>query len=284
MKILHDDDHALPMNAPEAISERFSPPRYLITRGDDGGLTRGVNQALSMACDNGFLRNVSILAVAPEAEHAVSVFRDRHDIAIGLHATLTCEWTFPSWPPLTSEAPDLVDHRGCLPVAVSELKDRISLEHALNEVRAQLAKLRKLGARPTYLDDHMAFTCLPDFKAAFYHLACEEGLIFGPTQFNNLPDLTESINSPAVRFVQRISQVHRETHLMFFHPGFEDDPDLQACCLPGQSPGIEAGNRARDLAICLAPGSLSAMKSHNILPVRYDEVFRIGDRSDCPDW
>jgi hypothetical protein len=69
----------------------------VVTRADDIGSYRSANRAAMDACDNGVLRNVSILVPAPHFDEAAEMFAPRKDLCVGLHACVTCEWENVRW-------------------------------------------------------------------------------------------------------------------------------------------------------------------------------------------
>jgi hypothetical protein len=96
----------------------------------------------------------------------VKYLRENPQVDAGLHLTLTSEWEHYRWGPLVGihQAPGLVDQEGALWQNVSSLVKNASADEAEAEIRAQLARARKMGFEPTHLDSHM-------------------GALFGSTEF-----------------------------------------------------------------------------------------------------
>ena len=80
----------------------------LVVQGDDLGMCRSVNEGIVLAATEGILTQASVMAPTPWfAEGAAMV--QRVGLPVGLHVTLTCEWDYLRWSPL-SPAPSLRAH------------------------------------------------------------------------------------------------------------------------------------------------------------------------------
>lgn len=153
--------------------------RFLITRTDDAGASPRVNAAIRAAAAGGLVRNVSVLACGPAVEELAD-WLPSAGVAIGLHVALSSEWPAWRWGPVSGReaVPGLVEADGGLTAAPGVLHTRgVAAAEMMVEVRAQLARLRGLGIRPGYLDEHMGVGWLPGLADALAELARAEGLV-----------------------------------------------------------------------------------------------------------
>ena len=72
----------------------------LVVQGDDFGMCHAVNTGVAEAFTNGILSQASTMVACPWFDEAAALAAE-HDIPLGVHLTLTCEWDYLRWPPLT---------------------------------------------------------------------------------------------------------------------------------------------------------------------------------------
>ncbi len=155
----------------------------IITRADDAGLTRSTNDAIVDVHRNGYLRNVSVQAVAPQLTHAAAVLAGLPNVCVGLHVTLTCEWRSIRWKPLSEagRVPALLADDGTMLPSLPALQARnVPPEQAVCEAETQLQRLRDVGLKPAYIDFHMGVSQIsPTFDEAMADWIASTGLIHG---------------------------------------------------------------------------------------------------------
>jgi predicted glycoside hydrolase/deacetylase ChbG (UPF0249 family) len=200
-------------------------PRLLL-RGDDAGATRGTNEALLVCARTGLLRNIGLMACTPAFDHAVELFHDLPaDVALGLHATVTSEWTSSlRWGPVLprEHVPTLLASDGNFVRSTKTLHEQADHDQIIAEVRAQIAKARSTGLRLTYLDTHMVFNWLPGMQARLEALAAAENLVLDVPSGSPVQSLPAA---PLTTLLDRIAALpDRGTFRVVFHPS-ELDPD-----------------------------------------------------------
>lgn len=128
----------------------------LVITSDDLGMSLSVNRGIEKARDLRALTSTNVMVPCPWFEHAAGRFGGA-DIDLGVHLTLTCEWTHYKWRPLTY-APSLLDANGCMHRTVRDLMERADPDEIRNECRAQIETALRRGLPISYVDVHM---CLP---------------------------------------------------------------------------------------------------------------------------
>ena len=83
----------------------------LILRGDDIGSCHAANEACIQCFRKGIVRSVEVMVPGPWYAEAVKMLKENPDLDVGVHLTLTSEWEFYKWGPVT-HAPSLVDKHG----------------------------------------------------------------------------------------------------------------------------------------------------------------------------
>jgi chitin disaccharide deacetylase len=112
--------------------------RYLIVNSDDFGLSRGVNEGIVRAHEQGILTSASLMVRWPAAQKAADYAKKNSRLSVGLHVDLA-EWVFSEW----------------------EWKPKYQVVQTDDEkaVRAEIARqldsFQKLvGKNPTHIDSH----------------------------------------------------------------------------------------------------------------------------------
>jgi len=150
---------SLPLSA-QNLAERLGYARdtkLLIVHADDLGMAHTVNAASMAALETGLVNSASIMIPCPWLPEVLSYARKHPDADLGLHLTLTAEWASLRWGPVLPEnrVGTLLDSHGYLHLTESEAAARMDPREAEAEVRAQVARAKAAGIRPTHLDSHM---------------------------------------------------------------------------------------------------------------------------------
>jgi hypothetical protein len=134
-----------------------SDAKWLIVHADDLGMAHAVNAASIKALETGLVSSASIMVPCPWFPEIAAYARNHPDADLGLHLTLTSEWTSFRWGPvLTKErARSLFDSSGYFYATESEAATHIEARQAEAEIHAQIARARAAGIHPTHLDTHM---------------------------------------------------------------------------------------------------------------------------------
>ncbi|HMK12061.1 MAG TPA: ChbG/HpnK family deacetylase [Acidimicrobiales bacterium] len=137
----------------------------LVVQGDDLGMCRAVNEGIALATTDGILTQASVMAPTPWFAEGATMVR-RIALPVGLHVTLTCEWDYLRWSPLSPAAtlrgPDGTFHRTVEDAATADATE------AVVEAHAQADRAEALGLTITYVDPHMGISV-----PAAYEAMCE---------------------------------------------------------------------------------------------------------------
>jgi chitin disaccharide deacetylase len=165
----------------------------ILIRADDIGSFHAANVACIESYQNGIARSVELMAPCAWFPEAVKMLKENPGYDVGVHLTLTSEWSSVKWRPLT-HCLSLVDKDGYFfPMvwknenfppnsSISEAKWKI--EEVEQELRAQIELSMKYVPQISHLSNHMGFTSLdPKLKALVEKLAKEYKL---DTETNNL--------------------------------------------------------------------------------------------------
>ena len=146
--------------AASTLAERLGYPadaKLLIVHADDLGMAHSVDAATEKAFDSGLVTSGSIMVPCPWFPEIADYARTHTDADLGLHLTLTSEWKFYRWGPVTAKdrVASLLNAEGFLYPTESEAAAHADPREVEAEIRAQVERARAFGVRPTHLDSHM---------------------------------------------------------------------------------------------------------------------------------
>lgn len=144
----------------QTLAERLGHPRdakLLIVHADDLGMSHSVNAATIKAFESGLVNSGSIMAPCPWFAEIATYARANPQADLGLHLTLTSEWTSFRWGPVTSKdrVSSLLDKTGYFYLTESEAAAKADPKEVEIEIRAQIERAKAFGIQPTHLDSHM---------------------------------------------------------------------------------------------------------------------------------
>jgi chitin disaccharide deacetylase len=143
-----------------SLAERLGYPadtKLLIVHADDLGMAHSVNAATIKGFESGLVNSGSIMVPCPWFSEIAAYARSNPQADLGLHLTLTSEWTSFRWGPVTSKdrVSSLLDKNGYLHLTEAEAAAKADPKEVELEIRAQVERARVFGIQPTHLDSHM---------------------------------------------------------------------------------------------------------------------------------
>jgi hopanoid biosynthesis associated protein HpnK len=144
--------------------------KRLIINADDFGLNSSVNEAVERAHKEGILTSATIMTNMADAKKAVKIARSLPNLGVGVHLNLF------KGKPISSDAKIecLVNKDGDFQYSAPLLAMMVSVLHNVRKaVRIEMAEqiqwLIKKKIKPTHLDSHKHFHCVP----AVYSIVCD---------------------------------------------------------------------------------------------------------------
>ena len=142
------------------LAERLGYPRdakLIIVHADDLGMAHSVNLASTKAFSTGLVTSGSIMVPCPWLPEIAAYARANPQADLGLHLTLTSEWTQFRWGPVAPKdrVASLLDPNGYFRLTESEAAEKANPKEVELEIRAQIERAKALGIVPTHLDSHM---------------------------------------------------------------------------------------------------------------------------------
>ncbi len=128
--------------------------KYLIINADDYGMCHSANVAVQDLFESGCLKSSTIMMPCPAAEEAVRFSIDHPEHAIGVHLTMTSEWSKYRWKPLTN-GKSLIDEEGFMWHESDQVEKNAKYDDLEAEIRAQIDLAHSMGMKPSHVDNHM---------------------------------------------------------------------------------------------------------------------------------
>lgn len=259
-------------------------PIRLIIRSDDMGCSHATNVGMLRSYTEGITTSIEIMVPTPWFPEAVAMLRTVPDLDVGIHLTLTSEWSNLKWRPLT-QAPSLTDDRGYFypmiwpndnyPPEMALKSQDWKLEEMEQELRAQIELALRELPRISHLTAHMGCMSISEeAQELFRSLAEEYGLDIHPEdmgaqRFPKGVDRTASRKARIKDFIQQLDQLTPGLWLYVAHPA--EASEEQAAI---HHTGYADVNRDRSdvLAILTSPKVQAAIKKKGIQLVSYADL------------
>jgi chitin disaccharide deacetylase len=233
------------MSAPDRIR--------LVVRGDDFGMCHAVNEGIKRAFTEGIVTTASAMAPCPWFGEAVQIAKDI-GIPLGAHQTLTCEWDYFRWRPLT-DGPSLAGADGTFRPSVELARQHAQHRDVVRELLAQVDRFRSASLSLDYLDHHMG----PALPAAYPRVSARAGVpfLYSDEVRRGLVSLSELSPRDAAGkkawMLGYLSGLVPGAHLLVCHPGVES-PELESLTGPDSVPYRWAAEyRVSDLEVLTDP-------------------------------
>jgi predicted glycoside hydrolase/deacetylase ChbG (UPF0249 family) len=144
----------------KSVQELLGYPKdakLLIIHADDLGVTHSENAASISAMEKGCVNSASIMVPCPWFSEMAAYARVHPEKDFGLHITLTSEWKYYKWGPVTPahNVPGLVNKNGFFYSSVDSVIQKASSVEVEEEIRNQVKRAIQFGVNPTHLDAHM---------------------------------------------------------------------------------------------------------------------------------
>ncbi len=212
----------------------------LIVRGDDMGSSHAANVACIRSYKEGIVRTVEVMVPCPWFNEAVQMLRDNPGLDVGVHLTLTSEWEYCKWGPVTL-ARSLVDgqgnffpttrQRGNFPPNTGFLDANPKIDEVEKELRAQIELAVKKIPNVSHLTCHMGTpVSTPQLRALVTRLSEEYKLPLGVPEAKPAGGFGGSNTSPEEKeaaLVTLLENLKPGLWLFIDHPGL-DVPEMRA--------------------------------------------------------
>ena len=279
------------------LAERLDYPKdakLVIIHSDDLGVSHSENAASITAMEKGSVSSASIMVPCPWLSESASYARSHPQADLGLHITLTCEYQYYKWGPVTSKdkVPGLVNKNGYFYSSVDSVIQYASAAEVEQEIRNQVIKGKQMGIDPTHLDVHMGTTLSSlDFFKAYLKVGHEYKIPVLITSFFQ-PSLKKKMDSlltdkdvvvdnilsgmpgdfktgfPAF-YTNGIKNLKPGLTYVIIHTAYDND-EMRA--LKGDNPDWGAAWRQAEFNFFTSPECAKVLKENNVYVITWKEI------------
>jgi predicted glycoside hydrolase/deacetylase ChbG (UPF0249 family) len=263
----------------------------LIVRGDDIGSSHAANLACIKAYREGIVRSVEVMVPAPWFNEAVKMLNENPGLDVGVHLTLTSEWEFLKWGPLT-QSPSLVDPQGHFfpttsqrkgfPPNTSFLGANPKTDEVEKELRAQIETAVERIPNVSHLSLHMGTPAsTPELRALVDRLAEEYKLPCGAPGSRSArwsaPEFTLEAKEAAL--LKLLEDLKPGLWVLVEHPGL-DCPEMRAIGHLGYRD--VAADRDSVTKAFISPKVKEIVEKRGIKLLSYADLYRARTQSSDP--
>ena len=174
--------------------------RLVIFHADDVGMCHGSNRAFLALSAASLVKTGSIMVPCPWAPEILGHCAHNPGLDVGVHLTLTSEWSIYRWGPITTRDPasGLIDQDGCFWARVPAVQEHLNVAAAVAEMQAQLAYVHAMGIDFTHIDNHMGVAVLPELVHSYIEFGFQYRVpVLLPRQIDDYSTLGLAPSNPA---------------------------------------------------------------------------------------
>lgn len=282
----------------QTVAERFGYARdskLLIIHADDLAVAHSEDTASFDALDKHAATSASIMVPCPWLTEVATYAKAHPNADLGLHLTLTSEWSTYRWGPVASknQVPSLIDADLYLWPETEPGKQHIKADEAEREIRAQIEKAISMGIHPTHVDSHMGMLFeRPDLFAVYVKVAREYKLPFLAFLGTDTPKELAALLSPNDVLINGIVMAYPQVPvngwkdfylnaIKNLKPGItefivhlgHDDAELQAVTVT--HPDYGAAWRQRDYDVITSPEFKKALEDNHVVLVHWSDLKKL---------
>lgn len=170
------------MTNPNPLLEKLgfsNEDRVVIFHADDIGMCHASQAAYVDLIEAGIISSAAVMVPCAWFPATAQYCREnqvRHThLDMGVHLTLTCEWSQYRWGPLSTRdaASGLLDDAGYFPCECGPVQEKGVVTAVYQELAAQFDQAVAAGIEPTHVDSHMGCVFHPRFLQSYFQLAQE---------------------------------------------------------------------------------------------------------------
>ena len=246
----------------------------LVVQSDDFGMCHAVNEGTAQAFVDGILTQASMMPPCPWFDEAAAIAVEM-ELPVGMHSTLTCDWDRLRWGPLTAGR-TLTDDGVAFRSTVAAAAAAIDHGDAVEELEAQVQRMRSAGLMPTYFDCHMGIVA-----PRAYQQICERydrPFLYPPVEravpFASIKMLSERPTETKKSWLLHyLSTREPGLHLLYGHCAV-DSAELRALASPSHPEYLWTRDyRVADQAVLCDPEVRAAVEENGIELVSLAEAL-----------
>ncbi len=267
--------------------------KLLIIHADDIGVSHSADQASFEALKRGAVTCGSIMVPCPWFPEVVSWAKQNPEADLGIHFTLTAEWTGYRWGPLAprDQVASLLDPSGYLWLQAAPVA-KAKPEEVEKEMRAQVEMALRSGIPISHFDSHMGTVFTAPMFPIYVKLAREYHVPFFCPRVPGMPPFMADVlkeNDPLMDGMAMASPTIKpegwpafyEGALRDLKPGLtylivhlgHNDAELQA--VMSEDAPFGAAWRQRDFDVLTSPSFARAIKDNGVTLIGWKDLKKL---------
>lgn len=263
--------------------------KYLLITSDDFAISHSVNQGIVEGFQKGLLQSSNFMAPAAWFPEAVRLTK-QHNLPIGVHLTLTCEWTNMCCSPITA-APSLRNKLGYFYSSYAEILDNNDdigklQEDIKAEYRAQIQRVLANGIKPTHVETHMLSSILYKTEDAYLFIAdaveqvAEEfGLIYtymaDNYQYKYVDDCFTMTLMDYPSIIKRLDSFKAGIYHLICHCALDNEEQNALALVDEPVSEWAAKSRQQDLNIITSPEFKQYLQDNDFQLINVEELISL---------
>jgi predicted glycoside hydrolase/deacetylase ChbG (UPF0249 family) len=152
--------------------------RVAVIHADDVGMCQATIPAFAELVEFGLLSSGAVMVPCPWFLEAAEYCRQNPNADMGVHLTLTSEWSTYRWGPISTRDPSsgLMDEEGDFHHRAHQAQAYADPDALQIEISAQLERALSVGIDVTHIDTHMGTLAHPKFIPAYVQLGQQHKL------------------------------------------------------------------------------------------------------------
>lgn len=187
--------------------------RLLLINTDDFGMCQAANAGILELAGNGLPVSATLMVTCPWAFDASIRCRQLPRFDLGVHLTMTSEWSSYKWGPVNDvcKSASLRDPNGFFYDQCKPFEEQADADEVKAEIIAQIEKALQWGLDPTHLDNHMGslygLATGRSFVQILIEIAAHYRLPLRLPRFAPIPDAAPSVAELAAASVRFADQM-----------------------------------------------------------------------------
>ncbi|MDQ7027395.1 MAG: polysaccharide deacetylase family protein [Anaerolineae bacterium] len=147
--------------------------KVVIFHTDDIGMWQSTVRAYTDLLDFGLISSAATMIPCGWFPAVADICRQRDDVDMGVHLTITSEWDAYRWSPISTSDPTsgLIDNEGYFHRTTQTVQAQASAEVVETEIIAQIDRAKSAGIEPTHIDTHMGALFHAKFVPSYFQAA-----------------------------------------------------------------------------------------------------------------
>jgi len=201
--------------------------RVVIFHADDIGMCQSTLPAYQELLDFGLLSSASVMVPCPWFSGLAEIIRERDDVDMGVHLTITSEWDNYRWSSISTsdKATGLFDDAGYFYQDCEAIQENGDPQAVVQEIYAQIERAIRAGIDVTHVDSHMGALFHEKFLQAYFDAGLKYHLPMLLSRSSQVEMEAFGLSEAGIQMTKQIVQQMDKQHIAVFDQIYMMDLD-----------------------------------------------------------